>query len=1046
MQRHIFKLAVLALVAAIGQSAHAEDVRRPYLVRLADKPVAGYNGGISGLAATQPAAGRGLYLDLNAPSVQLYGAYLDRKRAAAKAVVASAPVSHEFTLVYNGFSAQLTDAEVRALKASGTVAAIVPNTPRHMLTSYTPAFLGLDGPGGLWSTLGGQHSAGEDVVVGIIDGGVWPENPAFADRLDGNGLPSFDSGAKLDYGQPPVSWKGSCQLGEGFTEAHCNNKLIGAQYFDADFQALGFNTHWSEFRSARDSIGGTLGHGGHGTHTASTAAGNRAPARVNGIDMGIVSGMAPRARIAAYKVCWSYNDDSDPTGAASGCWAGDSVAAVEQAVRDGVNVLNFSISGGEMVDDPVEEAFRQAANAGIFVAAAAGNAGPKPTVNHAGPWLATVAASSHDREFVANLGLANGATYSGYSLNATPLPSSALVRAEDAAVGGAEPGMVKLCYGASANGGLPLLDPVKVAGKIVVCERGEIDRVAKSRAVLEAGGSGMVLVDNGAGPVADAHSVPTVHVSEADGAKIAAYAAGKGAAASISRFTLRHGQVVAPVVAAFSSRGPNRYETNQLKPDLAAPGVDILAGVTPALQPEQKQQLLDGTYTPPADWAFYQGTSMASPHVAGLAALLHQRHPIWSPAAIKSALMTTGADTQPDALVGPQVGTLPWGQGAGQVKPTLAADPGLVYDIAPADYVKYLCGIGRSDDCSGGSIKPFNLNLPSIAVENVMGAQTVTRTVTNVSDKPATYVASATITGYSISVTPSTLVLAAGESKSFNVTLTRTYAGDDEWQFGQLIWRDGSHSVRSPVVARSGRSISAPELVSADRASGMKLVSVTTAFAGKLGAKVGGMQEVARTALMVSPAAAGTADTLAQATATCNAGGPGVTLLPFTVPANTVVARFETFARDVEDDTAGRQDVDLALLKDGKLIDYSMLIGSNESITRAAPAAGVYQLCVIGYDLQPGSQAKLTLSSAIVPRSDSTSLKVALPPKVYAGSTSTMGLNWSGLASGKRYIGAVGLLDPSGNAAATTVLAIDTDDAVPVAAGLSREVKRRPSL
>ncbi|TFW16852.1 S8 family peptidase [Duganella callida] len=1046
MKRHTLSLAVLALLAGMGQAAHAEDVRRPYLVRLTDKPVAGYSGGVAGLAATQPAPGATLHLNLNAPNVQLYGAYLDQKRAAAKAVVASAPVGHEYSLVFNGFSAQLTDAEVRALKASGTVAAIVPNTPRHMLTTYTPTFLGLDGPNGLWTQLGGQEHAGEDVVVGIIDGGIWPENPAYADRVDSNGLPTFDSSAALAYGPAPASWKGVCQTGEAFTAAHCNNKLIGAQYFDADFQMLGMTPHWTEFRSPRDSIGGTLGHGGHGTHTSTTAAGNRTPAKVSGIDMGKVSGMAPRARIAMYKVCWSYNDDSEANGAGSGCWAGDSVAAIEQAVRDGVNVLNFSISGAETVDDPVEEAFRQASNAGIFVAAAAGNAGPKQTMNHVGPWLTTVAASSHDREFVANLALASGVSYTGASLNAKDLPRTPMVRAEDVAVGGVEPSMVTKCYPASANGGLPVLDPVKVAGKIVICERGDIDRVAKSRAVLEAGGSGMVMVDDGLGPVADVHSVPTVHVSAEDGAKILAYAAGKDAAAGMSHFSMRVGQVPAPIVAAFSSRGPNRYETNQIKPDMAAPGVDILAGVTPELRPEQKQQLLDGTLTPPSDWAFYQGTSMATPHVAGLAALLHQRHPGWSPAAIKSALMTTAFDTQPDALRDMQVGTLPWGQGAGQVKPTAAADPGLVYDISAADYVKYLCGIGRYDDCSGGTIKSSNLNLASIAASNVMGAETITRTVTNVSDKPATYTATASMTGYSVAVSPATLTLAPGESKSFNVTLTRTYASDDMWQYGQLTWRDGVHTVRSPIAAKSSRAITAPELLTADLASGSKLVSVATGFAGKLGIKAGGMQEVKRTALTVSPAPTGTADTLAQAAASCNAGVPGVTLLPFSIPADTVVARFETFARDIDGDTAGRQDVDLALMKDGKLIDYSMLVGSNESITRAAPAPGEYQLCVIGYDLQPGSVAKLSVSSAIVPRGDNGSLKVAAPPRVYAGSTSTMGVSWSGLASGKRYIGAIGLLDPSGNAAATTVLAVDTDDAIPVAAGLSREIKRRPEL
>lgn len=1037
MKRHTLSVAALAMLASVAHTATADEIRRAYIVRLADKPIAGYSGGLAGMAATQPLAGRGLRIDLNAPNVKIYGNYLDQRRGAVRATIAAAPVSHEYSVVFNGFAARLTDDEVRALKASSAVAAIAPNTLRHLLTSYTPSFLGLDAQGGLWSQLGGQGKAGEDVVIGIIDGGVWPENPAYTDRVDSQGLPTFDRTAALAYGPPPASWKGVCQAGEAFTEEHCNNKLIGAQYFDADFQAGGGDAHWSEFRSPRDSIGGTLGHGGHGTHTSSTAGGNRAPARVDGIEMGMVSGIAPRARIAMYKVCWSANDPDEATGAANGCSTGDSIAAIEQAIRDGVNVLNFSISGGENIDDPVEQAFYQAANAGVFVAAAAGNAGPKPTVQHVSPWVATIAASTHDREFVASVTLADGRTYTGASLNQTALPRTALVRAEDVAAAGADIGLAKLCFTAAANNGMALLDPVKVAGKIVVCDRGDIERIAKSKAVLEAGGVGMVMVDNGAGLIAEVHSVPTVHVNDTNGEQIKTYAAAKNAAGDLSRFAVRRGVVDAPVVAAFSSRGPSRREQNQLKPDMAAPGVDILAGVTPALDPAQKQKLLDGTFVPPSDWAFYQGTSMASPHVAGLAALLHQRHPSWSPAAIKSALMTSAVDTLGDALIGNAVGTLPWGQGAGQVTPNRASDPGLVYDIAPADYAKYLCGLGYTDHCGGGTLTSSNLNLPSIMLGNVLGTQSVTRTVTNVGEHAATYTASASITGYSITVAPASLTIGPGESKSFLVTLNRTIASDDVWQYGQFTWRDGTHVVRSPLLARSGAAVSAPDLVTADHGSGMKLISVTTGFTGKLAVKTGGMQQVIRTAAAVGQAPAGTADTLAQVTTSCNAGNSGVQMMPFSIPADTMMARFETFDRDIAGDGATRQDVDLAVFKDGRLVDYSMTVGSNESITLALPQPGEYRLCVIGYELAAHAPIELSVSSAIVPRS-SGSLKVTPPSKVYGGSTATVGLSWSGLNSGQRYLGAVAYVDPAGMTAAATAVAIDTDNAVPILSGVAR--------
>ncbi|MEO6361855.1 MAG: S8 family serine peptidase, partial [Caldimonas sp.] len=791
---------------------------------------------------------------------------------------------------------------------------------------------------------------------------------------------------KLSYQQIP-GWHGRCVPGEEFNASNCNKKLIGAQYYNAGWGGnAGIDAQLPhEYNSPRD-------FGGHGTHTASTAGGNQnVPTTGAAAVFGSVSGIAPRARISAYKVCWQT-----PTGGS--CFSSDSVAAIDQAVADGVDVINFSISGSRTnFRDAVEIAFMYAADAGVFVAASAGNSGPTTsTVAHPGPWLTTVAAGTHNRNGSGSVTLGNSVTYFGASV-ATPVGPVGLIDAEAAGLAGANATALRLCYTAADNGGTAVLDPAKVAGKIVVCDRGVTARVNKSLAVQQAGGVGMILLNTAVSSInADFHFVPTVHLHHTDRTAVKAYAATLGATATINQATIVS-NTPAPFTASFSSRGPLLAGGGDLlKPDLIAPGQDILAAVAP---PGNSGRSFD----------LYSGTSMSSPHVAGLAALLKQAHPSWSPAAIKSALMTTGSDV----LDGPNTNPLViFRQGAGHVRPNRATDPGLVFDADINDWIAFICATqpsGLASLCASYPVMdPSNLNVASIAIGDLAGAQTVARTVTNVGSQPETYVATFTgLTGISVALPPP-FTVAKGASHSFNVGFTTTTAALNAYVGGQFtLSGDQGHTVRIPVVIKPV-ALAAPAAVSG---TGLPInYNVTFGYSGPFTAVGRGLV----------PAAVTTGTVADDPTdGACSLTSPNAQLIPVVVPAGTTYARFSLFDADVN---AG-SDIDLCVFSGATLVGSSGSGTSAEEVNLPNPAAGNYTVVVQGWGVAGSSLFKL--HTWLLGSTGAGNMVVTAPASAVIGTSGAITLTFSGLAPATKYLGsivyggAVGMPNP-------TIVRVDT--------------------
>jgi len=944
-----------------------------YVVIFRQAPSTTYEGGVDGYAATK--APRGKSFEHSRTAVQRYEAYLKTQQTTALASVSAQPLE-SYATVINAATVQLTAEQAADLLQRKDVLAITPDEERAPDTVSSPEFLGLEGANGnVWAQTGGTAKAGAGTVVGVIDTGYWPESASFAGSrmttaksvsaaapgpVYSTAKASGGAKATLFYKADGGTFTGACVAGDEFPADTCNTKVISARYFDTGFVNSVKHKDWSpaEFRSARDGDG-------HGSHTASTAAGNYGvPMVIEGRDFGTGSGMAPAAKLAIYKVCW---EDTDPD--TGGCYTSDSVAAINQAVIDGVDVINYSISGAtNTVVDAVEYAFYGAASAGVFVAASAGNSGPgASTVAHNSPWVTTVAASTHALyEGTVQLG-AGGPVYKGASISDTGLPTqTATVLSTSAGAPGAATDAVRLCGPSS-------LDPAAVTGKIVVCDRGVYDRVAKSAEVKRAGGVGMILTNVTPGSLdADLHSVPTVHVDEVAGAAVKAYLNGGGTTTALLPGNQTGVVTPVPQIAGFSSRGPAlANDSSLLKPDIAAPGVSVVAAVAP---PSGSGRSFD----------LYSGTSMSSPHIAGLGALYLGVHPTWSPAAVKSAMMTTAYDLKnPNGTAA----TNPFAQGAGHVDPTRFFEPGLVVESGVADWAKFFTGQGLPLAAEG--IDPSDLNYPSIAVGQLPGSRTITRTFTAVT--PGTYTVAVAVPGFDITTSAASLTFgAAGEKKSLDITFTRSTAPLAAWATG-FVTLTGPEVVRMPVALRPV-SVSAPAEVSGTGASGSVDVTVGAGFTGNLQVQQGGF-------------APGTVQTGSLA--------PGETLeYVVTIAAGTSLARFDL---DAANDGA---DLDLYVYRMNAagtalvaVAGQSATGSADERVDLRNPAAGKYYVVAEGFANAAGeSTAAFTQTDYLVtPATTLGALTVTPNPvPVTQGAESTFQVSWSGLDPATPYLGWVG--------------------------------------
>ncbi|CAA0410807.1 unnamed protein product [Arabidopsis thaliana] len=651
---------------------------------------------------------------------------------------------------FNGFAARLTESERERVAEMVGVVSVFPNKKLQLQTTTSWDFMGLKE--GIKTKR--NPTVESDTIIGVIDSGITPESQSFSDK---------------GFGPPPQKWKGVCSGGKNFT---CNNKLIGARDYTSE---------------------GTRDMDGHGTHTASTAAGNAVvDASFFGIGNGTIRGGVPASRVAAYKVC-------TPTG----CSSEALLSAFDDAIADGVDLITISIgdkTASMFQNDPIAIGAFHAMAKGVLTVNSAGNSGPKPiSVSGVAPWILTVAASTTNRGFVTKVVLGNGKTLVGKSVNAYDMKGKdyPLVYGKSAASSACDAESAGLCE-------LSCVDKSRVKGTILVCGG------PGGLKIVESVGAVGLIYRTPKPDVAFIHPLPAAGLLTEDFESLVSYLESTDSPQAIVLKTEAIFNRTSPVIASFSSRGPNTIAVDILKPDITAPGVEILAAYSPAGEPSQDD-------TRHVKYSVLSGTSMSCPHVAGVAAYVKTFNPKWSPSMIQSAIMTTA---WPVNATGTGIASTEFAYGSGHVDPIAASNPGLVYELDKSDHIAFLCGMnytsqvlkvisGETVTCSEAKkILPRNLNYPSMSAKLSGSGTTFTvtfnRTLTNVGTPNSTYT-SKVVAGHGskldVKITPSVLSFkTVNEKQYFTVTVTGSNLDSEVPSSANLIWSDGTHNVRSPIV------------------------------------------------------------------------------------------------------------------------------------------------------------------------------------------------------------------------------------------------------